>query len=82
MTSGRLDEGASFAPNGQLIIYATKEGGRSVLKVINSKGGVAQTLSDSNGRLRDPAWARTPARNPELTLLTNKNRKEQIPYET
>ena len=56
LTSGRLDEGASFAPNGQLIIYATKEGGRSVLKVINSKGGVAQTLSDSNGRLRDPAW--------------------------
>ncbi len=57
LTSGRLDEGASFAPNGQLIIYATKEGGRSVLKVINSKGGVAQTLSDPNGRLRDPAWS-------------------------
>ncbi|MDO4643811.1 MAG: Tol-Pal system beta propeller repeat protein TolB [Cardiobacteriaceae bacterium] len=56
LTNGRLDEGASFAPNGQLIIYATKEGGRSVLKVINSKGGVAQTLSDSSGRLRDPAW--------------------------
>ena len=57
LTNGRLDEGASFAPNGQLIIYATKEGGRSVLKVINSKGGVAQTLSDPNGRLRDPAWS-------------------------
>lgn len=56
LTGGKLDEGASFAPNGQLIIYATKEGGRSILKVINSKGGVAQTLSDSKGRLRDPAW--------------------------
>lgn len=56
LTGGKLDEGASFAPNGQLIIYATKEGGHSILKVINSKGGVAQTLSDPKGRLRDPAW--------------------------
>lgn len=56
LTSGSLDEGASFAPNGQLIIYATRENGRSILKVINRFGVVVQTLSDSSGRLRDPAW--------------------------
>lgn len=57
LTNGRLDEGASFASNGQMLVYATQEGGRSVLKIINSKGGVAQTLSDPQGRLRNPAWA-------------------------
>ncbi|MBV7433406.1 Tol-Pal system beta propeller repeat protein TolB [Cardiobacteriaceae bacterium TAE3-ERU3] len=56
LTSGRLDEGASFAPNGQMILYATRENGRSVLKVINTQGGEAMTLSDPAGRLRDPAW--------------------------
>lgn len=57
LTNGRLDEGASFSPNSEMIIYASNEGGRSVLKVINSKGGVAQTIADPSGRLRDPAWA-------------------------
>lgn len=56
LTSGRLDEGASFAPSGQMIIYGTREGGRSVLKVINTQGGEAMTLTDPAGRMRDPAW--------------------------
>ena len=57
LSNGHLDEGASFAPNGQMLIYATRENGRSVLKIINHKGGLVKTLADSNGRLRDPAWA-------------------------
>lgn len=56
LTSGRLDEGASFSPNGKMIIYATRENGRSILKIINIRGGVAMTLNDPAGRLRDPAW--------------------------
>lgn len=56
LTSGRLDEGASFAPSGQMIIYGTRENGRSILKIINTQGGDALTLSDPVGRLRDPAW--------------------------
>ena len=57
ITNGRFDEGASFAPNGQMLVYASKDGGRSVLKVINQKGGLVKTISDGSGRLRDPAWA-------------------------
>ncbi|SUO93251.1 Tol-Pal system beta propeller repeat protein TolB [Suttonella ornithocola] len=57
LTNGRLDEGATFAPNGELLMYTAIEGGRSVLKMINLKGQVVQTLSDPSGRLRDPAWA-------------------------
>lgn len=56
LTSGRLDEGASFAPNGELLIYGTSEGSRRVLKMVNLKGEVVQTLSDPNGKMRDPAW--------------------------
>ena len=56
LSSGRLDEGASFAPNGELLIYATSEGSRRVLKMVNLKGEVVQTLSDPNGKMRDPAW--------------------------
>lgn len=57
LTSGRLDEGATFAPNGEMLMYTAMEGGRSVLKLINLKGEVVQTLSDPSGRLRDPTWA-------------------------
>lgn len=56
LTNGQLDEGASFAPNGQLAMYTAIENGRTVLKMINLKGGVTQVLSDPTGRLRDPAW--------------------------
>ena len=47
----------ALPPNGQMLIYATRENGHSVLKIINHKGGLVKTLADSNGRLRDPAWA-------------------------
>lgn len=57
LTNGRLDEGATFAPNGQLLLYTANENGRTVLKMINLKGTVVQTLSDPTGYLRDPAWA-------------------------
>lgn len=57
LTKGSLDEGATFAPNGEMLMYTATEGGRSVLKLINLKGEVVQTLSDPSGRLRDPAWA-------------------------
>ncbi|MBP3195185.1 MAG: Tol-Pal system beta propeller repeat protein TolB [Cardiobacteriaceae bacterium] len=57
LTNGRLDEGASFAPNGEFIIYGSREGGKRVLKMVNLKGEVVQTLSDSSGKLRDPAWS-------------------------
>lgn len=56
LTNGRLDEGATFSPNGELLMYTATEGGRSVIKMINLKGNVVQTLTDPTGRLRDPAW--------------------------
>lgn len=56
LTDGRLDEGATVAPNGRLIMYTAMENGRSVIRMINLKGRVTQTLSDPSGQLRAPAW--------------------------
>ncbi len=49
------DESPSFAPNGRLIIYATKVNGKGVLSVVSSDGKVRQRLSES-GDVREPAW--------------------------
>lgn len=56
LTHGRLDEGGSFAPNGQMLIYSTVQGGQAVLKLVNMRGEVVSTLSESGARLRHPAW--------------------------
>lgn len=56
LSNGKLDEGATFSPNGQMLLYTSDAGGHSVLKLINLKGGVTQTLSDPSAWLRDPAW--------------------------
>lgn len=56
LTTGRLDDSASFAPNGQMIVYSTVQGGQSVLKIINTRGQIVSTLAEPHVRLRHPAW--------------------------
>lgn len=57
LTDGKLDESPSFAPNGSMIIYATKEGGKGVLAAISVDGRVKQRLSVQAGDVREPDWA-------------------------
>ena len=56
LTSGRQDESPSFAPNGALVIYATREGGRGSLAIASADGAFQQRLSSEQGDVRDPAW--------------------------
>jgi len=56
LTNGRQDESPSFAPNGALVIYATREGGRGALAVASSDGAFQQRFSSEQGDIRDPAW--------------------------
>lgn len=56
LTSGTLDESPSFSPNGDQILYATKENGVDVLGVISVDGLVEQKISLANENVRDPAW--------------------------
>lgn len=64
LTSGQVqilsettkDESPSFAPNGRMILYATKMGGRGTLAAVSSDGRVKQRLSETGGDVREPAW--------------------------
>ena len=57
LTPGKLDESPSFAPNGSMILYATREGERGVLSAVSADGNVRQRLILSEGDVREPAWS-------------------------
>ncbi len=57
LTTGRLDESPSFAPNGAMVIYASREGGRGVLATTSVDGRVQQRLAGGSGEIREPAWS-------------------------
>lgn len=57
LTPGRMDESPSFAPNGSMILYATREGTRGVLSAVSADGNVRQRIILSEGDVREPAWS-------------------------
>ena len=61
LSNGFLDESPSFAPNGALIIYATREGGQGVLKTVSTDGQITQKLDSPAGAdVREPVWSPFP----------------------
>jgi TolB protein len=60
LSDGRLDESPSFAPNGEMLIYATREGPRGVLATVSADGRIKQRLSTMDGDVREPAWSPFP----------------------
>ncbi|MCK7544169.1 Tol-Pal system beta propeller repeat protein TolB [Marinobacter bryozoorum] len=57
LTRTGMDESPSIAPNGRMLIYATRQGSDSVLTVISAGGGAAYTLPAARGDVREPAWS-------------------------
>ena len=57
LTSTVHDESPSFAPNGDMIMYATQKAGRHVLATVAADGQVQQTLKFQGGSVREPAWS-------------------------
>jgi TolB protein len=57
LTEAGRDESPSFAPNGSMIIYATKEGTKGFLSVVSVDGRVRQRLVLEGGQAREPAWS-------------------------
>ncbi|WP_293267865.1 Tol-Pal system beta propeller repeat protein TolB [Neptunomonas sp.] len=57
LTSTGLDESPTIAPNGSIILYATKKGGRGVLAGVSLDGRVRFTMPNTRGDVREPAWS-------------------------
>lgn len=57
LTQGRLDESPSFAPNGQMVIFATERDGRGTLGAVSIDGDVVQSLTLNSGSVREPVWS-------------------------
>ncbi len=58
LSSGRLDESPSFAPNSQSLIYSSmQENGEQVLIVSSYNGIIRQRLETVHNNIREPAWS-------------------------
>lgn len=58
LTSGNgADESPSLAPNGSMVIYATKRGTNSELAWVSIDGKVESVMPSRFGDVREPAWS-------------------------
>ena len=57
LTSTSLDESPTISPNGNIIIYATKDGSKGYLGGITLDGKSRFSLPVKNGSVREPAWS-------------------------
>jgi TolB protein len=57
LTKGNFDVSPSYAPNGAMIIYASRDRGRGVLALVSSDGRVQERLVASEGEVQEPAWS-------------------------
>jgi TolB protein len=57
LTKGQFDVSPSYAPNGAMIIYASRDHGRGVLALVSSDGRVQEKLSSTEGEVQEPAWS-------------------------
>jgi TolB protein len=56
LTKGQFDVSPSYAPNGAMLLYASRDRGRGVLALVSSDGRVQERLVSSEGEVQEPAW--------------------------
>jgi TolB protein len=60
LSAGRQDESPSFAPNSDILIYATRQGGDGVLETVSADGLIRQKMASGQGDVREPVWSPFP----------------------
>ena len=60
LSTGRQDESPSFAPNSDILIYATRQGGDGVLETVSADGLIRQKMASGQGDVREPVWSPFP----------------------
>ncbi|WP_341806390.1 Tol-Pal system beta propeller repeat protein TolB [Pseudomaricurvus alcaniphilus] len=57
LTQTTLDESPSIAPNGAMLLYATKYGDKGILAAVSLDAGVKFRLPSRQGDVREPSWS-------------------------
>jgi len=57
LTETKLDESPTIAPNGRVVMYATRDGDKGILSAVAIDGGVRVKLPAAVGDIREPAWS-------------------------
>ena len=57
LSSGRLDESPTIAPNGAMVAYTTLRNGENTLAVVSDNAKARQFLTSPAGDIREPAWS-------------------------
>lgn len=60
VSTGRQDESPSFAPNSDILIYATRQGRDGVLETVSADGLIRQRMASGSGDVREPVWSPFP----------------------
>ena len=60
VSSGLQDESPSFAPNSDILIYATRQGRNGVLETVSADGLIRQKMASGRGDVREPVWSPFP----------------------
>ncbi len=60
VSTGRQDESPSFAPNSDILIYATRQGRNGVLETVSADGQIRQTIAGGRVDVREPVWSPFP----------------------
>ena len=61
LSRGSQDESPSFAPNSDILIYATRrDSGNGVLETVSADGLIRGTMSSGRGDVREPVWSPFP----------------------
>ncbi len=58
LTAGKNDESPSFSANGDMVLYASKQGRQSVLSAASVDGRMQQDFTFDSGNVREPAWSK------------------------
>ena len=56
LSKGHFDVSPSYAPNGAVLIYASRDRQRGVLALVSADGRVQQRLVSSEGEVQEPVW--------------------------